>query len=110
MKTATVDLSDFTVTINELRLKDIRKAISNIQEIFGDKDLDVQQFIDEKFDIIMDICSGFLTLSDDHTLDELTFSDIEAITPKFKEVNEGFLDALTKMGVDMNILAAPKVA
>lgn len=104
-KQAIVELSDFKVTIKELRIKDILNVISNIKEVFDDE-LNVQQLVEEKFDLIVSIASDFIVVDDsEYSLDDLTFSDIDLLTPAFKEVNASFLDKLTSMGITPQVLA-----
>lgn len=98
------------VVIKELRIKDILKVIVNIKEVFGDEDLDLQKLVEDKFDIIASIASDFIIMPDSTSLDELTFSDIDALTAPFKEVNQSFLDKLTSMGLSLsNLMPQPEV-
>ena len=107
MKQEIVKLDGFTITLKELRIKDVVKAVANIQEVFGDKDLDIQKLVTDKFPIIVDIASGFITMPDEMTVDDLTFSDIDAITPAFKEVNKSFLEKLDALGLGFNLVPEP---
>ena len=109
MAQAVVQLEDFKVTIKELRIRDILKVVGNIKEIFDEEDLDIQKLVEEKFDLIIDIVSGFIVVTgDDYTLEDLTFSDIDKLTPEFKAVNQSFLDKMSSMGLTAsNLLPTP---
>ena len=110
MREEIVELGDDRkVIIKELRIKDILKVIVNIKEVFGDEDLDLQKLVEDKFDIIASIASDFIIMPDGASLDELTFSEIDALTAPFKEVNQSFLDKLTSMGLSLsNLMPQPE--
>jgi len=98
MKQEIIKLGDLKVTIKELRIKDVRMAIANIKEIF-DENVDMEAFINEKYDIILDIAKNFIDVEGEYELDDLTFSDIDTLTPAFKRVNKSFLDKLVLAGI-----------
>jgi len=107
MKQVVVELDEFKVTIKELRIKDVLKVIVNVKEVFGDKDLDLQKLVEEKFDTIIEIATSFITPQGDHTLDEISFSDIDKLIEPFKEVNSSFLDKMGSMGFTLQNLIPP---
>lgn len=110
MKQQTIKFEEFDVTIKELRIKDILKVISNVKEVFSDEDLDLHKLVEEKFDTIVDIASGFIVITSGSTLDDLTFSDIDKLVEPFKEVNASFLDKLSSMGLTFGNLMPDQMA
>lgn len=107
MRQEIVELDEFKVTVKEMNLRDIAKTIANIKEIFGDKDLDIQSLVTEKFDTVMDIATGFVTMPKGKSIDELAFSDIDTLTPAFMRVNKSFLDKLDAVGLGLNLQPEP---
>ena len=108
MKQTTVELEDFAVKIRELNLRDIRKVLANIQEVFETpegEELNLTTLMGERYDVVLDIASGFIVICDpDFTLEDITPSDLQLLIEPFKEVNSSFL-ALT--GFDLaNIIPA----
>lgn len=99
MKQAIIDIDDFKVTIKEVTPRDAKAIVANIKEVFGDKDLNMMKFIEEKYDLVVDLTKNFIIMPEGHSVDELAFSDIDLIIEEFKVVNKSFLDKLVFMGV-----------
>jgi len=108
MKQKTVELSDFKVVVSELRLRSIRKMISNFYDLLVPKDgeeLNISALLGERFDDIIDIFSEFMVVKnksgDNYTLEDLTGSDIEKLVEAMKELNSTFLMIASNMAQTM---------
>lgn len=99
MKQSIIQIDDFKVTIKEVTPRDAKNIVANIKEVFGDKNLDVIKFIEEKYDLVVDLTKTFIIMPEGRSADELGFSDIDLIIEEFKVVNKSFLDKLVFMGV-----------
>lgn len=99
MKQSVIDIDDFKVTIKEVTPRDAKNIVANIKEIFGDPNLDMMKFIDEKYDLVVGITKNFIVLPPEKHLDELAFSDIDLIADEFKKVNESFLGKMVWLDV-----------
>jgi hypothetical protein len=88
---------DITVTVLELRPRDLKHAIGLIQ---GGGDFDFQKLITEDWDDALAKLSGVIR-ADQGSLEDLSFSEIEEVRDAFVEVNTSFLDLLNKMGLNI---------
>jgi len=99
MKQSIIEIDDFKVTIKEITPRDAKNIIANVKEVFDDPKLDVMKFIQDKYDLVVDLTKTFIIMPKGKSADELGFSDIDKIVEEFKVVNASFLEKLEWMGV-----------
>ena len=99
MKQSIVKIDDFKVTIKEITPRDARNLISNVKEVFDNPNIDVMNFIQDKYDLVVDLTKSFIVMPEGKSPDELAFSDIDKIVEEFKKVNKSFLDKMVWMAV-----------
>jgi len=108
MKSKILSIDGHKITIKEVRPKDVANILANTKEIFGDPNLDVMAFINEKYDLVIELTKPFIVTPDDFSIDELGFSDFELIIEGFKEVNDSFLERALPMMQGVLIGADPQ--
>lgn len=103
-KQKTLKLNDeITVTVLELRPRDVRHAIGLMMQSGGD--IDFKKLITEGWDDLLVKLSGVIR-ADKGSLEDLSFSEIEEVQDTFSEVNASFLALLKKLGINLG-LAGP---
>jgi hypothetical protein len=90
MRNSTVILLDENrvVTVQELRVKDIRKIISGFTDL--DK-IDVMALLGPRFSEIAALIEPFIEFPDNEGIDDLTGSELKQVIEGFKQVNIPFL-------------------
>jgi hypothetical protein len=106
MKQTTVELDNCTAIVRELTVRDVKKIISNMKDLFGAEDIEIKDLITERMDSLIDLTGNVIEFSDGKEFLDLTFSEIEKLLPVVLEVNSSFLGQLAALG----ILPAPEQA
>lgn len=89
-----------SVTVLELRVKDARNLMTQARRL--DK-LPVRELLTDRFHEICELLSACLEFSDDTTLDDLTFSEVNAVKDAMLEVNAAFLGLMALTGVPVGV-------
>lgn len=99
-KTIKLDLG-VTVTVLELRPRDIKQALSLMQ---GNGNLDFEKLLTENWDDAITKLSGVIQTSGIELVD-LSFSEIQEVKTAFMEVNAAFFGLLRGLGLNLGIAA-----
>ena len=105
--TDTLDLGDKKiVTVRELRVADVRNAIANAEEL---KSVDFTALLQEggRLDGLLQLFGDCIELPKGVKLDDLTFSDIEAVWAKFMAVNAPFFRLASLAGAALPAMDSP---
>jgi hypothetical protein len=87
---------DLSVTVLELRPRDIKHALSLMQ----DGDVDFEKLLKENWDDAIEKLSGVVR-EDQCDLEELSFSELAEVKEAFMEVNAAFFDLLGGLGLKL---------
>lgn len=80
-----------SVTLNELRVKDARHLMAQAKNL---EQLEIRMLLSERFDEVASLLGDCVQCPKGETLDDLSFSEVQALKDAFLEVNAAFLDLL----------------
>jgi predicted GTPase len=86
-----------TVTVRELRLKDVRRLV---QEMKAFAALDISTLFGERFDELLSLSGELVSMPNGETAEDLSLSELEQVLEAMKEVNASFL---AKMGLRLSL-------
>ncbi|MEN8196874.1 MAG: hypothetical protein ABFS30_10240 [Pseudomonadota bacterium] len=99
-KTAKLDDSR-TVTVRELRVKDVRNFVASLDGDLGG--MDFAKLLKDEFDDLAGRLAGCVELPDGENLDDLSFGEIDQLWQAFREVNAPFFGLLARLGLDLSM-------
>ena len=85
-----------SVTLNELRVRDARHLMSQAKNL---EQMEIRTLLSERFDEVVSLLGDCVQCPKGETLDDLSFSEVQAIKESFLEVNAAFLDLLGLAGL-----------
>jgi hypothetical protein len=91
-----------TVTVRELRLKDVRRLV---QEMKAFAALDISTLFGERFDELLSLSGELVSMPNGETAEDLSLSELEQVLEAMKEVNASFL---AKMGLSLDLIPSGK--
>lgn len=95
MKTEKIMINDKEVEVKELKVKHIKKLMS---EISDGKDLSMKDILELGKELLPSVCN----ISAEE-IEEYAFSDVDALLSVFWKVNTSFLKLLNQVGIGKNL-------